>query len=160
MLDILTCSKTISTWGRTRLFWGRNQLPSPSTDCINFLKPAYSKKQPRFLWKQPGNSLYRVFSKYTAHEVRRVRRFASQWKIVKALQRPKQTKRALIFTILKSRRGILALPIVDLNPTTFSNRCNRWRIFEKRPKQRGQRSRCHGRDPRSIRAVQGQRGQR
>ena len=69
MLDILTCSKTISTWGRTRLFWGRNQLPSPSTDCINFLKPAYSKKQPRFLWKQPGNSLYRVFSKYTAHVV-------------------------------------------------------------------------------------------
>ena len=68
MLDILTCSKTISTWGRTQLNWGRTQLPSCSTDCINFLKPAYSKKQPRFLWKQPGNSLYRVFSKYTAHD--------------------------------------------------------------------------------------------
>ena len=67
MLDILTCSKTISTWGRTQLNWGRTQLPSCSTDCINFLKPAYSKKQPRFLWKQPGNSLYRVFSKYAAH---------------------------------------------------------------------------------------------
>ena len=67
MLDILTCSKTISTWGRTQLNWGRTQLPSCSTDCINFLKPAYSKKQPRLLWKQPGNSLYRVFSKYTAH---------------------------------------------------------------------------------------------
>ena len=78
MLNILTCSKTISTWGRTRLFWGRNQLPSPSTDCINFLKPAYSKKQPRFLWKQPGNSLYRVFSKYTAHGINVVRKTTNE----------------------------------------------------------------------------------
>ena len=38
----------------------------------------------------------------------------------KVLQRPKQTKRALIFTILKSRRGILTLPMVELNPTTLA----------------------------------------
>ena len=48
MLDILTCSKTISTWGRTQLNWGRTQLPSCSTECINFLKPAYSKNNPDF----------------------------------------------------------------------------------------------------------------
>ena len=69
MPDILTNSKTISTWGKRQLSWGKRPLPSPSSDCINFLKPAYSKKQPGFLWKQPGNGLYRVFSKCIAHGI-------------------------------------------------------------------------------------------
>jgi len=52
--------RTISTWGKRQLIWGRRQLASACCGCIKLLLPAYCEKQ-------PGIGLYRVLSKCIAH---------------------------------------------------------------------------------------------